>query len=73
MQTRDPVQTFSILKAKYSMYTAEEIKRLSVKEIYNPVSLDLLYNPNRGGLYDPELGLCAFMYFSIIFYFTLNY
>ena len=56
MQENDSLQFFSILKAKHSLYTADEIKKLSVKEIYNPVSLDLLYNPNRGSLYDPELG-----------------
>lgn len=57
MHERDQVKDYHIVKAKYSMYTPDEVKRLSVKEIYNPVSLDLLYNPNRGGLYDPELGL----------------
>lgn len=34
----------------------EEIRRISVKQIVNPVLLDDLNRPNLGGLYDPALG-----------------
>ena len=37
-------------------YTGDEIERISCKRITNPVTLDSLYHPNLGGLYDPALG-----------------
>jgi DNA-directed RNA polymerase beta' subunit len=37
-------------------YTMEEIRKLSVKKITNPISLDTLGVPVRDGLYDPALG-----------------
>ena len=40
----------------FSLYSNEEIRKLSVKEITNPVSLDVLLHPTYGGLYDPALG-----------------
>ncbi|KAF9464350.1 hypothetical protein BDZ94DRAFT_1162001 [Collybia nuda] len=40
----------------FSFLTAEEIRRISVKQIVNPVLLDDLNRPNIGGLYDPALG-----------------
>jgi len=54
-----------ITRVSFSFYTTEEIRRLSVKQITNPVLLDTLNHPNKGGLYDPALGpmdrnsLCA--------------
>ncbi|CAB5372246.1 unnamed protein product [Rhizophagus irregularis] len=42
--------------ASFSCYTSEEIKKLSVKEIFNPVIFDAVGIPNEGGLYDPALG-----------------
>jgi len=40
----------------FSFLTTEEIRRISVKQIVNPVLLDDLNRPNAGGLYDPALG-----------------
>lgn len=40
----------------FSFLTTEEIRRISVKQIVNPVLLDDLNRPNIGGLYDPALG-----------------
>jgi hypothetical protein len=40
----------------FSFLTAEEVRRISVKQIINPVLLDDLNRPNIGGLYDPALG-----------------
>ncbi|RIA84105.1 DNA-directed RNA polymerase I complex large subunit Nuc1 [Glomus cerebriforme] len=42
--------------ASFSCYTSEEIKKLSVKEINNPIIFDAVGIPNEGGLYDPALG-----------------
>lgn len=40
----------------FSFLTTEDIRRISVKQIVNPVLLDDLNRPNVGGLYDPALG-----------------
>ena len=37
-------------------YTVDEIRKMSVKKITNPVSMDNLGAPIRDGLYDPSLG-----------------
>eukprot|EP00058_Branchiostoma_floridae_P008853 XP_002594341.1 hypothetical protein BRAFLDRAFT_201044 [Branchiostoma floridae] len=41
---------------QFSTYSAEEICRLSVKEVTNPQTFDNLLHPTTGGLYDPALG-----------------
>ncbi|KAJ7590794.1 hypothetical protein C8J56DRAFT_858082 [Mycena floridula] len=46
----------SVTKISFSFLTSEEIRRISVKRITNPVLLDDLNRPNIGGLYDPSLG-----------------
>ncbi|KAJ3741485.1 RNA polymerase I largest subunit [Lentinula detonsa] len=57
----------------FSFLTAEDVRRISVKQIVNPVLLDDLSRPNAGGLYDPALGpsdrqdVCATCHLS---YFT---
>ncbi|KAG6842007.1 hypothetical protein C0991_003533 [Blastosporella zonata] len=40
----------------FSFLTSQDIRRISVKQIVNPVLLDDLNRPNIGGLYDPALG-----------------
>jgi hypothetical protein len=40
----------------FSFYTAEEVKKISVKRILTTASLDVLGNPIPGGLYDPAMG-----------------
>ncbi|XP_036786951.2 DNA-directed RNA polymerase I subunit RPA1 isoform X2 [Manis pentadactyla] len=40
----------------FGMYSAEELKKLSVKSITNPRHLDSLGNPSVNGLYDLALG-----------------
>ena len=40
----------------FSIYTNDEIRKLSVKEITNPQTFDSLMHPTYGGLYDPSLG-----------------
>jgi DNA-directed RNA polymerase beta' subunit len=40
----------------FSVLTTEDVRRISVKQITNPVLLDGLNRPNLGGLYDPALG-----------------
>ncbi|KAG5648886.1 hypothetical protein DXG03_000235 [Asterophora parasitica] len=40
----------------FSFLSTEDIRRISVKQIVNPVLLDDLNRPNIGGLYDPALG-----------------
>lgn len=40
----------------FSFLTTQDVRRISVKQIVNPVLLDDLNRPNIGGLYDPALG-----------------
>ncbi|XP_015122909.1 DNA-directed RNA polymerase I subunit RPA1 [Diachasma alloeum] len=40
----------------FSVFTAEDIKNLSVVKICTPLSFNVLGHPLRGGLYDPSLG-----------------
>jgi hypothetical protein len=46
----------SIASVSFSFLTTSDIRRISVKQIVNPVLLDDLNRPNIGGLYDPALG-----------------
>ncbi|NXL86536.1 RPA1 polymerase, partial [Alectura lathami] len=43
-------------RVSFGMYTAEEIRKLSVKAITNPQYLDNVGNPSLNGLYDLALG-----------------
>ncbi|KAI8987844.1 hypothetical protein BDF20DRAFT_814125 [Mycotypha africana] len=40
----------------FSLYEPNEIRKISVKQIVNPVLFDTLGHPTKGGLYDPALG-----------------
>jgi DNA-directed RNA polymerase beta' subunit len=40
----------------FSFLSTEDVRRISVKQLVNPVLLDELNRPNVGGLYDPGLG-----------------
>lgn len=45
-----------IQSVSFSVLTTEDVRRISVKQVTNPVLLDDLNRPNVGGLYDPALG-----------------
>jgi hypothetical protein len=45
-----------VQSVSFSVLTTEDVRRISVKQITNPVLLDDLNRPNVGGLYDPALG-----------------
>ena len=47
----------------FSVFTEEDIRKLSVVKIYKPYSFDKygLYHPEKGGLYDPALGKSFFL------------
>lgn len=40
----------------FSFLSSQDVRRISVKQVVNPVLLDDLNRPNIGGLYDPALG-----------------
>lgn len=40
----------------FSIYTANDIRNLSVTKIRTPLSFNILGHPLKGGLYDPSLG-----------------
>ncbi|EDV23428.1 uncharacterized protein TRIADDRAFT_27970 [Trichoplax adhaerens] len=44
------------LAVRFSTYTSEDIRKLSVKQITNVHTFDRLMNANHGGLCDPALG-----------------
>jgi DNA-directed RNA polymerase I subunit RPA1 len=44
----------------FSFFTDEEISKLSVTEIVNPIAFDHLNNPTKQGLHDKRLGVSAF-------------
>ncbi|KAI0677397.1 beta and beta-prime subunits of DNA dependent RNA-polymerase [Trametes maxima] len=46
----------TVASVSFSFLTTEDVRRISVKQIVNPVLLDDLNRPNIGGLYDPSLG-----------------
>jgi hypothetical protein len=46
----------TVQSVAFSVLTTEDVRRISVKQITNPVLLDDLNRPNLGGLYDPALG-----------------
>ena len=55
MDIARPVSS-TVASISFSFLTTEEIRRISVKQIVNPVLLDDLNRPNPGGLYDAVLG-----------------
>ncbi|KAI6130350.1 hypothetical protein EDD16DRAFT_1689702 [Pisolithus croceorrhizus] len=46
----------AVKSVSFSFLSSEDIRKISVKQIVNPVLLDDLNRPNIGGLYDPALG-----------------
>lgn len=68
----------TVSSISFSFLTTEDIKRISVKQIVNPVLLDDLNRPNIGGLYDPALGpsdkqdMCVWNLFIQKFRFTFE-
>ncbi|CAK8697936.1 unnamed protein product [Clavelina lepadiformis] len=46
----------SISTIKFTCFNGDEIRKLSVKKVTNPHSLDALLNPTEGGLYDAAYG-----------------
>ncbi|KAG1668409.1 DNA-directed RNA polymerase I subunit RPA1 [Nymphon striatum] len=47
---------YQMSKIRFSAYTSNEIIKLSVLEVTNPETVDVLGNPSKGGLHDPALG-----------------
>ncbi|GMY21604.1 DNA-directed RNA polymerase I subunit 1 [Fagus crenata] len=56
MADHTEVVTESVKSVKFSFFTEQEVRKLSVMKITNPVLLDSMDRPVPGGLYDPELG-----------------
>ena len=40
----------------FTLYSAAELRKLSVKEVTNPQTFDILMHPTPGGLHDPTFG-----------------
>jgi DNA-directed RNA polymerase beta' subunit len=46
----------TVTSISFSFLSTKDVRRISVKQIINPVLLDDIGRPNTGGLYDPSLG-----------------
>ncbi|ORY24297.1 putative DNA-directed RNA polymerase I 190 kDa polypeptide [Naematelia encephala] len=55
MDIAHPIST-EVTSISFSYLTSEDIRSISVKKVDNPVLLDNLNLPTKGGLYDPKLG-----------------
>ncbi|PVU90353.1 hypothetical protein BB561_004906 [Smittium simulii] len=55
MDISTPINS-EIKRLDFTFYQSDEVKKISVKQIVNPVMLDILGNPTKGGLYDSSLG-----------------
>jgi DNA-directed RNA polymerase beta' subunit len=55
MNISSPVSS-TVASVSFSFLSTQDVRRISVKTIVNPVLLDDLNRPNIGGLYDPALG-----------------
>lgn len=51
----NPVPT-EATSVSFSFLSSDEVRRISVKQITNPLLFDALNNPTLGGFYDPALG-----------------
>ncbi|KAJ2162963.1 hypothetical protein GGF46_000149 [Coemansia sp. RSA 552] len=72
MNIGQPVNS-SISGVSFTYCEADEVRRMSVKQVVNPVLLDSLGNPTTGGLYDSAMGpftrdhlcgTCSLSYFN---------
>jgi len=55
MDIAHPISS-TVSSVSFSFLTTDDIRRISVKQITNPVLFDSLNQPNLDGLYDPALG-----------------
>ncbi|KAI0268325.1 beta and beta-prime subunits of DNA dependent RNA-polymerase [Gloeopeniophorella convolvens] len=55
MNISQPISS-TVKSISFSFLTTQDVRRISVKQITNPVLLDDLNRPNPGGLYDSALG-----------------
>lgn len=58
MNISQPVAS-SLFSAEFDFLSAEEIRKISVKRLFNPQTFDELLHPVPGGLYDLALGAFA--------------
>ncbi|KAJ2636893.1 hypothetical protein GGF40_002722 [Coemansia sp. RSA 1286] len=72
MNIAQPVNS-KVTGVSFTFYDPSEVRRMSVKQVVNPVLLDSLGNPTKGGLYDPAMGpftknhlcgTCSLSYFN---------
>lgn len=55
MNIATPVSS-QISSISFSYLTGQDIRRVSVKQVINPILFDNLNHPNAGGLYDTAFG-----------------
>lgn len=55
MNISTPISS-QISSISFSYLHSSDVRRMSVKQVVNPVLFDNLNNPNAGGMYDPVFG-----------------
>lgn len=55
MNIANPINS-EITSISFSYLTSEDVRRISVKQVVNPVIFDNLNQPTTGGMYDPVFG-----------------
>ncbi|KAJ2616978.1 hypothetical protein EV177_000779 [Coemansia sp. RSA 1804] len=72
MNIAQPVNS-RVSGVSFTFCEPSEVRRVSVKQVVNPILLDSLGNPTKGGLYDPAMGpftkhhlcgTCSLSYFN---------
>lgn len=53
-------------KVEFSLFSSDEIKKLSVVSVNNPNSFNVLGHPLRGSLYDPALGKLEIVFLFLV-------
>ena len=56
MNRHEEIETWNMDGMSFAIYSSDDIRALSVKQIKNPNSFDQLNHPTNEGLYDPVLG-----------------
>lgn len=56
----EDIISHQLSSVQFDFYTANDIRKMSVKQITEPVAFDTLGRPVLGGLYDPALGVSPY-------------
>ncbi len=61
MDLKRHLVTNEVVGIAFTFYTPDEIRKISVKQLSNPVMFDTLGNPQEGGLFRAAYNFCLFV------------